>query len=118
MSKNEWLGAAAIVAVCLLVFGVVWFTDPTHRTAPPRPVAAQRTPAPAMPAMLINNPLTRQPGQEVQADWNPAVVACWGKEGEPVRIIRRRTLAGGTRYLLVRAAACEGWVQDFFVTGH
>lgn len=122
MSKNTrttLLSVAALVLFCALVFGFLWARDPAHRGPSGIDDGPRLTPvATVQPAMLINNPLTKQPGQDMQTDWNPAVVVCWGKEGEPVTVLRVERTPDGSRYLLVRAAACTGWTPEFTVKNY
>ena len=62
--------------------------------------------------------MTTRQGEEVRADWDPAVVVCWGREGEAVNILRGERTVRGTRYLLVRVRNCTGWTPDFYITRH
>ena len=111
-------GVAALVLVCLLVFVAARLNDPRLRAPSGIGDGPRRTPTPAQPVMLINNPLTKEAGQDVQADWNPAVVACWAKEGEPVTVLRAEDTPEGDHFLLVRAAACTGWTRAFAVRNY
>ena len=111
--RTQTMLIAGLILFCALVLVVVAVNDPARRAPSgigdgPRRVL---TPTPA-PAMLINAPLVTQPGLDVQADWNRAVVVCWGKEGEPVAVTDRAT-ANGVRYVRVAAAGCTGWTPDY-----
>jgi len=116
--RTQTMLIAGLILFCALVLVVVAVNDPARRAPSgigdgPRRVL---TPTPA-PAMLINAPLVTQPGLDVQADWNRAVVVCWGKEGEPVTVTAHAE-ANDMRYLRVRAAGCTGWTPDFTVQNY
>jgi hypothetical protein len=110
MSKNklsayEWLGAAAIVAVCVLVFAALWLSDPAQRTV-------SRT-APAAPlAIRVDTMLTTLPGLETRPQLAGAAIVCRPKAGERAAIRRGERLPNGALYFDVKVSpTCYGWVH-------
>lgn len=116
--KNQVLAVVGLVLFCTLVFVFLWARDPAHRGPSTIGKGPRLTPTPVQPYMLINNPLVTAPGLDVQADWNPKVVLCWAEENEPVTVLRAEQTMDGSRFLLVRAAACSGWTREFTVKNH
>lgn len=107
MQRNEWIGVAALIAVCVVVFAVLWMRDPQHRLSAQLPAAA--TPA-GPPTLSAGSLLVTMPGLESQAAENPAVVLCQPAEAGEAQIERAMKIADGTLYLDVQVRPrCGGW---------
>ncbi len=105
MTRGEWLGAALLVAVCVLVGGFLWARDNVQIAR-----AVVPPPTPVVFALRAGTVLTTQPGLDARTLIDRAAVTCRPKETRTVKIKRAAKLNTGELYLDVWVRdRCQGW---------